>query len=759
MFDSAGSFLRGWGSDGAGDGQFTRPRGIAVDRANATVYVADTNNNRVETFKLDGTFLTKFGGPGSGDGQFNLPYGITLDASGNVLVTDYLHGRIEKFHNGGFVSSFAVAQGNGSGLFNGVGGGAIGPDGNLYVVDTYNHRVQVFRSDGTWLRQWGTQGSGNGQFSYPYGIAVAADGTVYVANSADYRIDAFSPGGTFLRSIGNGSGDGQVSYPQAVAVDWTNGHVYVADTGNNRVKEFLPDGTYWTQWGSPGTAEGEFNSPEGIAVDAAHNVYVADTDNGRVQMFQSGGAFVRKWTVPYATGLATLSDGGVLATSGSSMRLLKPDGSVSVARFVGGGSFIGLRGIAADLQGYVYTTEANGNRVKRFGPLPTAPGKPAANPASSQGAFTVSWSAATAAGGGSLTYTLQHRDADDPAYTQVAAGLTGLTYTFTVAAPEPEGTWTYRVCGWNDVAGGPWTASETVKVDRTAPAAPGIVLDRAPDWSGSIAWFRDKVTASFSPGADPTLPDGSAGTGVDPASLSAAETFTTSGEHTVAATETDRAGNVSIAAKRTLGVDAAAPTITLAAPARVPQGASVSATWTAADTGGAGLSGPAVGTVPLDTSTLGAKTASVTVSDHVGHTTIATAAYTVTATTHPVSPNVLRMMAAKRMQPTPTGKLTFKLSCLGSRPGGCRTTVSLTSANKVPSRYLGRGKPRAVTFATGRFTIPSGATTTVTLRLSKANLALLQRMKTARAVLQAKANSTVVSRTVSLVAPRPSGHR
>ncbi len=40
-----------------------------------------------------------------------------------------------------------------------------------------------------------------------------------------------------------------------------------------------------TQWGGPGTGNGEFNAPVGVAVDAWGNVYVSDSGNNRIQKF------------------------------------------------------------------------------------------------------------------------------------------------------------------------------------------------------------------------------------------------------------------------------------------------------------------------------------------------------------------------------------------------------------------------------------------------------------------------------------------
>ena len=55
------------------------------------------------------------------------------------------------------------------------------------------------------------------------------------------------------------------------------GNVYVTDSNNYRIQKFTSTGTFITKWGAFGTGDGQFSSPQGIAVNSADNVYGADT--------------------------------------------------------------------------------------------------------------------------------------------------------------------------------------------------------------------------------------------------------------------------------------------------------------------------------------------------------------------------------------------------------------------------------------------------------------------------------------------------
>src|SRR6266540_2214365 len=58
-FDKNGDWVKQWGDKGTGQGQFSTPHAIVVDR-NDNVYVGDRGNRRVQVFDTDGKFLRMF---------------------------------------------------------------------------------------------------------------------------------------------------------------------------------------------------------------------------------------------------------------------------------------------------------------------------------------------------------------------------------------------------------------------------------------------------------------------------------------------------------------------------------------------------------------------------------------------------------------------------------------------------------------------------------------------------------------------------
>ncbi|MDX6661569.1 MAG: tripartite motif-containing protein 71, partial [Solirubrobacteraceae bacterium] len=93
---------------------------------------------------------------------------------------------------------------------------------------------------------------------------------------------------------GPGTGQGQFSVPQGVAVD-AAGNVYVVDENNDRVEKFDSNGRFLLQFGSPGSGPGQFNGPGHVALDPQGNVIVSDEGGYRVEKFSPAGTFLLQY--------------------------------------------------------------------------------------------------------------------------------------------------------------------------------------------------------------------------------------------------------------------------------------------------------------------------------------------------------------------------------------------------------------------------------------------------------------------------------
>lgn len=154
----------------------------------------------------------------------------------------------------------------------------------------------------------GLPGGSNGnpkrtRFADPFGVALDRQGNLYIAdggsNNILRKIDMNGITSTLAGGVeGYAEGRGTAAAfntPSGIALD-AAGNLYVADTGNNAIRKVTPDGTVSTLAGDglAGDRDGkgaaaQFNGPIGVAVDAAGVVYVADTYNDRIRRIAPDG--------------------------------------------------------------------------------------------------------------------------------------------------------------------------------------------------------------------------------------------------------------------------------------------------------------------------------------------------------------------------------------------------------------------------------------------------------------------------------------
>ena len=162
----------------------------------------------------------------------------------------------------------------------------------------------------------------------------------------------------------DGSGDGQFDSPQGIAVD-SNANVYVADNDNSRIQKFTSAGGFLTKWGSYGAGVGEFYNPRSVAVGAGGNVYVTDGSALRIQTFTSTGVFDFQWALSSpAFSVATDPAGNVYVANNSNDRIQKFDSAGNFLTKWGG--LNGFSSITTDPAGNVYVLDVNAQVLRKY---------------------------------------------------------------------------------------------------------------------------------------------------------------------------------------------------------------------------------------------------------------------------------------------------------------------------------------------------------------------------------------------------------
>jgi hypothetical protein len=285
------------------------PAGVAIDKANGHVIVADSQNNRVMGWKSASAFAS--GGAADlviGQPDFNSsgcnqnapapdatrlcrPIGVAFDVAHRVYVGDAQNNRVLVFDDpfamlssvdqtsdfaadvvfgqaGSFVTNTANENGLSADSLNSPQGVAIDASGNLFVIDVDNNRALIFFSPLPMTAVKGTPGN--------FGDATAD----VVVGQPDLISGACNQGGSAtLTTLCMTS-----FFGVGIAVDGGD-NLYVPDTLNNRALEYNgPFGYQQTNNITPDLIF-EGNSllqPTGVAVDSNQNFYVSSESHNQV---------------------------------------------------------------------------------------------------------------------------------------------------------------------------------------------------------------------------------------------------------------------------------------------------------------------------------------------------------------------------------------------------------------------------------------------------------------------------------------------
>ena len=312
----AGTGVKGSSGDGgpATAAQLATPRNVVVDAA-GNLYISEFDGHRIRRVSPDGKISTAAGtgvagfqgdGAAATSAQLNSPAGLAVDGFGSLYIADSQNNRVRKILPGGIISTVA----GGSGGLATPHAVAVDGSGTVYVADSTSTEVCAYTSAGKaiqfaggWFRDF--QGDGGpaaqAELTNVLDLVIDPSGNVFLADDVRVRkVDLQGnirtvAGDGYYHAVGDGGNatDAVLRQPSAVVLD-RSGNLFIADTGTQRVRQVLPSGTIATLagvgvpvWGLaleqvPAVSAG-LNFPMGVAVDPQGNIFIADTDNHNVR--------------------------------------------------------------------------------------------------------------------------------------------------------------------------------------------------------------------------------------------------------------------------------------------------------------------------------------------------------------------------------------------------------------------------------------------------------------------------------------------
>ena len=254
---TAGSYklIGKWGKAGTGNGQFgSNAYGLATD-GSGRVYIADTDNRRIQIFSGTGAFQGKIS-----FGETVVP-DVAVDADGNVWGTTDTESEVRRYTRDGRSLGSVTTPKQAAG----VGADAAG---NIYVATYGDNIAMVVR-----FAKSGTQDKGWGGFQVPNDVEVSPDGTIWVSDNRALNVKRFDANGKLLKTIKAGP-----SAPLGIGVD-LDCNVWVGNISQRRIDRLSPSGRLL------GTAAAPDLIAQDVVVGPKGDVYAYDGSSHAVVRF------------------------------------------------------------------------------------------------------------------------------------------------------------------------------------------------------------------------------------------------------------------------------------------------------------------------------------------------------------------------------------------------------------------------------------------------------------------------------------------
>lgn len=256
---------------------------------------------------------------------------------------------------------------------------AITPDNHILVFDRGAVPFFEFSTDGKLIRSFGDKAL----FVRAHGLRVTPNGDIWVTDIGNHTVRKLDRDGKLLLTLGTEGKAGEwdeareqrlFNEPNETAVD-SKGNVYVVQghlRGEPRVLKFSSTGKFIKQWGSRGSAAGQFLAAHSIEIDPADKLYVADRENQRIEQFDTEGKYLGEWTFnTLVCALFRHPDGTFYMTSGFDGEWAKLDAQGKVVGSLGSsgkatGQFGEAHYLALDRESNAYIADVVNRRVQIY---------------------------------------------------------------------------------------------------------------------------------------------------------------------------------------------------------------------------------------------------------------------------------------------------------------------------------------------------------------------------------------------------------
>lgn len=168
---------------------------------------------------------------------------------------------------------------------------AVDSKGRAFVTDNESMSTYIFDFKQQSITPLGAE-SLFGVVRHLTGVAVDGLDNVYVSDASSRKVHVVSPDNLVIKVLDLSK---HMSHIGKLSIDKTRNRLILPDLRENKIVVTDLDGNHLFSFGKRGDADGEFNVPQGVAVEKDGTIVVADSFNARIQRFTPQGEFINKF--------------------------------------------------------------------------------------------------------------------------------------------------------------------------------------------------------------------------------------------------------------------------------------------------------------------------------------------------------------------------------------------------------------------------------------------------------------------------------